>query len=148
GAARSASASALAGCTTRRNSDHSGTDQHMADTSISPDAPVPAKKKHRLLKVVVVLVLLVALLVLMAPTLAGFFAPGIVESQASKQIAGHVKVGKASFSWTGPQVIGPLTLSDSSGAQIAQVSVKCSVGLIGLARGKLDLGVVEITGQA
>lgn len=113
----------------------------------------PTLKKGSALKKVILfggggLVVVVGLLLALAPSIAGSIAPGIIESTAGEAIPGKVKVSKTSFSWGGPQVIGPVTLTDPTGKEVATLEVQASRGLMGLAMNPLSPGDVTITGKA
>lgn len=99
---------------------------------------------------------LIVLLVLIMPTIAGSLAPGIVEGQAGKQIAGRVKVDSASLGWFSHQRVSTITLSDptkpvGASADIATLNVEVEKGLLGLATGAMgggpDLGTVRVSGK-
>lgn len=120
----------------------------MAETSSQP----AAKKSSKLKKILLIggggVVVVIALVLALAPTIAGSVAPGIIESKAGEAIPGHVKVSKTSFSWGGPQVIGPLTLTDPNGKEVATLEFQASRGLMALAMNPLNTGEVVITGKA
>src|SRR5262249_33063102 len=82
------------------------------------------------------LLLLVIVLLALAPTITGAMAPGIVASKAAEAIKGPVAIGKASFSWTGKQRLGPITVTDptrpAGSNQVASLDVEIDRGLIGL----------------
>ncbi len=107
-----------------------------------------SRRGKRLLIVLGGLVVALVILVALAPTIASAIAPGIIESQAGKQLNGSVKVGGLSLSWGGPQKIGPVTVRDAAGKDVAVVNVDASVGLLGLAGGLGDLGTVTLSGKA
>lgn len=118
-------------------------------------APVPAKRgtwKKVVIGGAALVVLVFAVLVAAGPSIASAMAPGIIEEQASKSMTGSVKVQDASFSWGGPQVIGPVELLSVDGSSIAQVEVRASAGAWGLLTGYLsggvDVGQVDVTGKA
>jgi hypothetical protein len=92
------------------------------------------------------LVLLLILLVVLAPTIAGSFAPGLIEKQANAQITGTVRVKDASFGWLGPQRIEGLELRSKDGQVVAAASAEVDKGLFGFIRGNLDLGTVTLSG--
>ncbi len=89
--------------------------------------------------------LLLLLLIALAPNIAGSLAPGIIQSQAGKQINGQVKVESASFSWFGPQRVQKMRLMDKEGKEVATLSVEAEAGLTGLIVGNLDLGTVTLS---
>jgi hypothetical protein len=107
----------------------------------------PARKSRKKLVLALAggLIFLIAALLLLAPTIASAFAPGIIASQASKFVKGKVAVADASFSWGGPQRVTGLTLTDEQGKELAKTSVSTSAGLIGLISGSLDVGEVTIS---
>jgi len=90
------------------------------------------------------LVVLLLLIVALAPTIAGWVAPGIVESQAAKQITGTVKVEKTSFGWFGSQTLRNVRLLDKEGKPVASLNVEVGKGLSGLVFGNLDVGTVTL----
>lgn len=116
----------------------------------------PAKKKSLLKKLLIgggiAVVVLIAAVLAVGPQIAGSMAPGIIESSAAKSISGRVKVEQTSFSWGGPQVVGPVEIADAAGKPIARVTIESSAGLWGLATGYLggmiDAGQVTVTGKA
>lgn len=85
-------------------------------------------------------------------SIAGSMAPGIIEKAASESIAGSVKVQNASFSWGGPQLIGPIELYGADGKDIGHVKIQSSAGVWGLLTGFLggtiDAGEIGVTGKA
>lgn len=91
-------------------------------------------------------VLGVLVLVIMLPTIAGWFVPGIVRDAAAKSIMGPVDVSGVSLSWGGPQKIESIKLSDGS-SQVAEVGAIVPVGLWSLITGKYKLGEVELAGD-
>ncbi len=119
--------------------------------------PAPDKKKRSLARKLLIgggvfIVVLVLFVLSAGLTIAGSMAPGIIESQANKAISGKVKVQDASFSWGGPQVIGPIELSGADGKDIGRVQIQSSAGVWGLLTGYLggsiDVGQVDMTGKA
>lgn len=120
----------------------------MTDTSQIPSAPKRGSLKKVILFAGGGLVVFVGLLLALAPSIAGSVAPGIIESKAAEAIPGKVKVSKTRFSWGGPQVIGPVTLTDPTGKDVAVLEIQASRGLMGLAINPLSAGEVVITGKA
>ncbi|HYF15683.1 MAG TPA: hypothetical protein VD971_11500 [Phycisphaerales bacterium] len=120
----------------------------MPDTS-APTTPAPVaaspRKRRRWPYVVGGVVLLLLVLVLLAPTIASGLAPGVIRSQASKYVEGDVTVGDASLSWGGPQRVGPITWNGPDGQSVARMTVAVDAGLMALATGGLNLGVVEVS---
>jgi hypothetical protein len=84
--------------------------------------------------------------------IASSIAPGIIESKAGEVIAGKVKVQRTSFSWGGPQVIGPIALADPQGKEVGLLKIETTAGVWGLLTGYLsgaiDLGQIDVTGRA
>jgi hypothetical protein len=114
----------------------------------TPGSTSGSKRGRRLLAVLGVLVLLLVVLVALAPTIASAIAPGIIERQAARQFNGSVKVQGLSLSWGGPQKIGPLTVRDAAGKDVAVLNVNATLGLLSLAGGLGDLGTVTLSGSA
>ncbi len=120
----------------------------------------PAKPPMKRWKKVVLfggggLLLIVVVLVAAAPSIAGSMAPGIISSAASEQIKGPVNVSNASFSWTGMQKIGPITILDptkpAGSNVVATVSIEIDRGLMGLASAMgsaPDVGEIKVSGSA
>lgn len=112
----------------------------------------PHRKRRLALKITGAIVLLAGGLVAFGPMIASPFVPGIIES--SLGIPGTVKVDRASLGWFAPQVVGPITIYEKgkeSGPPIATVSVKAArglTGLLGVATGSFDLGIIEVSGSA
>jgi hypothetical protein len=79
-----------------------------------------------------------------APQIASAMAPGIIKSQSAKYVKGTVSVRDVRLSWGGPQRIDGVSIVDAAGTTIATTSVETTAGLLGLARGNLDLGEVTI----
>lgn len=94
------------------------------------------------------LLLVLVALVAFAPAIASSIAPGIIESQAAAQLNGTVKVDAVKLSWGGPQRIGPVTVRDAAGKDVATVNADASIGLLALAGGLGDLGTVKLSGKA
>ncbi|MFN0011679.1 MAG: hypothetical protein ACKVS8_08560 [Phycisphaerales bacterium] len=91
------------------------------------------------------LLVLLVVLVAFAPGIAGRFAPGIIQNSAAKQFQGRVKVADTTFSWGGPQTIGPIEISDPSGKPVGQITIKAGVGLLGLLG--TNLGTTTLSGN-
>jgi hypothetical protein len=125
--------------------------QRDAAKQSQPNDPATRSKKRRsllgraLLLGGGVLLLIVVALVVLAPNIAGAFAPGIAQSQASNFINGTLKVDAANLSWSGPQKIGPVIVNDKDGKQVAKLRAEISGGLVGFLTGGLDLGTVTIS---
>lgn len=111
---------------------------------------VPTRKRGKKILLAGVAVVLVGLVLViaLAPTIASAIAPGIIEGQAGKQLNGSVKVDRVSLSWGGPQKIGPITVRDAAGKDVAVLKADASLGLLSLAGGLGDLGTVTLSGKA
>ena len=109
---------------------------------------VKRKKSRRrvVLTVVSVLVLVVVLLVVFAPSLASPMVRSMVASKGSPAIPGSMDARSVGLSWFGPQRVRGLTIVDPDGAKVADVDVRVEAGLISLALGGRDLGVVSVSG--
>lgn len=82
------------------------------------------------------------------PQIVAGFVPGIVESKAGEAIAGSVKVGSASLSWTGPQRLGNVQLFDPEKSEVVRADVAATTSLVSLIRGSFDIGEVTLAGKA
>src|SRR5262245_40153015 len=112
---------------------------------------VAPRPRRRWLKVLLIAAAVVVVLLLLAPTIAGWFAPGLVGNAITGGINGNAKVDRVRLSWFGGQRIGPVTITDAAGKQVASVNITASRGLLGLARAGMsmgDLGEVRISGSA
>ncbi len=103
-------------------------------------------RKRVVLTVVGVLALVVALLVVFAPSLASPMVRSMVASKGSPAIPGSMDARSVGLSWFGPQRVRGLTIVDPDGAKVADVDVRVEAGLISLAFGGRDLGVVTVSG--
>jgi hypothetical protein len=123
--------------------------QDAAYAAVPEDQKQLAKKRKRR-KVLWIslgsLAALIVLLVALAPTIAGWVAPGIIASQAGNYISGKVSVDSTSFGWFGHQRVEGLHLMDKDGKEIARASVEAEAGLAKLITGKLDVGEVTLSG--
>lgn len=131
----------------------------MSQSPIEPAAtetwtkPKPRRRwRRRLLWAGGGLLLVIVLLVALAPTIAGYMAPGIAEKQINALISGSAKVQGASFSWFGSQEIGPVAITTPDGKAAGTVRIVLNHGLTSLAKaglgwGSLDLGTVTINGE-
>ncbi len=112
--------------------------------------PTSSRTRRRRRKVLIGVGVALVLLVALAPTIAGWFAPGIIASSLKDSIPGRLSIGSASFGWFGGQGVGPVTISDPDGKQVARVEVHVSKGLLGLlgtAAGSANVGEVRISGS-
>lgn len=121
------------------------------------NAPVPARPKRPLAKILLIVagavVGLGAIGVLLTPTIAGSIGPGMIESAASKQIKGSVKVGKLSVGWFSDTSVGPVEVRDPSGRLAAKLDVTAPVSLWKVvseswwSAKRLNVGTVQLAGM-
>jgi hypothetical protein len=115
-----------------------------------PDDQKRLARKRRKRKILWIslgsLALLFVLLVALAPTIAGWVAPGIIAGQAGKQISGKVSVESTSFGWFSHQRVTGLHLMDKDGKEIARASLDAEAGLASLITGRLNIGEVTLSG--
>lgn len=96
-------------------------------------------------------VLLLALL--LAPTIAGWIAPGYITRGAAGSIAGPVRVEDMSLSWFGSQSVGSIVVIDpaKSSSEVVRLQIQASPGLLSLAMGAMgsgpDLGEIRVSGK-
>lgn len=103
------------------------------------------KARKIILGLVAAVVVLVLVVVLGGPAIAGALAPGMIESAASKQINGDVRVAGVSLSWTGKQRIEGLRILDpATGDAVVTVSGTLDRGLLGLASNPSNLGTLRV----
>lgn len=94
-----------------------------------------------------------AVLVVLAPTIAGSIAPGLIESAASKQIKGSVKVSGLSVGWFSAISAGPIEVRDTSGRLAATLNVATGATMWTIvsqhwwSAKRLDIGTVELSGK-
>ena len=120
----------------------------MAIPSLCPVARA-SRRGGAARKVLVVLGLLVLLaigLAVAAPSLLSAFVAGAIERAANDGMSGRVEVRRLSLSWLGPQEIGSIVVTDPSGQTVADLSARAQAGLLGLAAGSRDLGLVRLRG--
>lgn len=94
------------------------------------------------------LVVLLLLAVVFLPNIAAAVAPGIISSQAQKQINGTVNVTGVSLSWSGPQRIGQVVVRSADGKEVANLQAVATLGLLDVVGGLGDLGEVRLSGRA
>jgi hypothetical protein len=111
------------------------------------DAPRSGRRRRRALIALGVTGALLTVVMLAAPTVAGWIAPGYIVSALNSRIQGSASVGRVSLSWFGSQAVGPIVLRDAAGVEVLRVEATCSSGLLGLIGG-LDLGDVKLKGSA
>jgi hypothetical protein len=112
-----------------------------------PPAVRPRWGRRIVLLAGIVLIVLVAAVVLAGPAIGGSIARGMVSRLASERISGGVEVDRVSLSWFGPQAVSGLTILDESGSQIGRLDASAGAGLVALATGSRDLGVVTLGGE-
>lgn len=120
-------------------------------TPTTNDGPRPAARRKSWIKWIVIgvpaaLVVLVLVVILAGPAIASAVAPGIIASAARDSIKGEVTVSDVSLSWRGPQRVGSLVLTDPTGKTVVDISASADAGLLGLARGSMNLGTVRLSG--
>ncbi len=103
--------------------------------------------KRTLLIVLAVLVGLLVAGVLAGPALLSGVAAATLERTLSDDIEGRVEVRDLRITWTGPQRVGALVLEDPDGAPVATLAARTDVGLLDLALGARDLGLVTLDGE-
>lgn len=120
----------------------------------NPDVPEKATNKRprrrwlrRIVFAILLLVVLLIVLVIFAPTIISSnsgrsFVLGVVNGQ----VVGRVEADNLSLSWGGGQSLSGVVVRDVDGKEIARVGrVELpDATLLGLARGKLSLGRIEI----
>lgn len=116
-------------------------------TQASP-APRRSKLGRIALFVLLPLFLLIVLAVALLPTIASWFAPGIVRSASANALNGEAEVQKVRLSWTGPQQVQSLRVKDASGREVLNADVRVSSGLLPLVFGSRDLGEILVSGSA
>ena len=102
--------------------------------------------RRKILIALSVIVLVVVGLLVAAPAILSAFAGGFIAGAVNSGIAGSVGVSKVSLSWTGPQKIGSIVLNDPSGQRVGEMSARVDAGLLALAAGSRDLGLIRIRG--
>lgn len=120
-------------------------------------APTPAPRRRRWRRRIAIGVglLLVVLLCIvgLAPTIAGWVAPGYAAGAIAGAINGSASVDRVSLSWFGAQKVRGVTIRDAAGQEVARVGVEVSRSLWSLGRGaiglgSMDAGEVRVTGRA
>ncbi|MFM9995733.1 MAG: hypothetical protein ACKVU4_08030 [Phycisphaerales bacterium] len=124
------------------------------DRSTTPTPAPRGRRWKRRITIGIGLVLVVLLIVVgLAPTIAGWIAPGYAAGAIAGAINGSATVDRVSLSWFGKQKAGDVTIRDAAGQEVARVGVEISRSLWSLARGaiglgSLDAGEVRVTGRA
>lgn len=106
-----------------------------------------SRLRRRLLTVLGVVVVVLVALVALGPTIAAPFVRPMVEDAVNAGIKGRATVSSLGLGWFGAQR-AEVSLDDPDGARVADVSVRVDRGLLGLALGSRDLGVVFVAGNA
>ncbi|MBX3359088.1 MAG: hypothetical protein KF745_11765 [Phycisphaeraceae bacterium] len=106
----------------------------MTDTPTTQPVRTRSRWRRRLLRLAAVLVILLIALILFAPTLASWLAPGIIERSVNAGIPGKVTVSTVSVGWFSSTRLGPISLADDKGKRIADVSVNSPITVWGLTR--------------
>lgn len=122
----------------------------MNDTGTPGSPGSPSSRPRRRRKILMGIGVALVLLIGFAPTIAGWLAPGIITSSIRGSIPGHIEVGSASFGWFAGQSVGPITISDPDGKQVAKLEAHASKGLLGLlgvAAGSMDVGDLQLSGS-
>ncbi len=121
-----------------------------APTWTTPTPPARKRRRRRfiLLGAAALLVLAVAL----APVIAGWIAPGYVAGAIESSLRGRATVDRVSLGWFSSQTVGPVTITDDAGDEVARLQISASRGLLGLLTGAigitdLDLGDVRVSGR-
>jgi len=104
--------------------------------------------RRRLLLALGGLLAVLAILIVLAPTIGGPLARGRVTEAVNASIPGSIRVGSLGLGWFGPQTVRGAELRGVDGDVIATVDVRVSAGLLGLATGSRDLGVIRVHGEA
>ncbi|MCL4222635.1 MAG: hypothetical protein KJZ65_14855 [Phycisphaerales bacterium] len=106
------------------------------------------RRRRWLLGSLLSLLILIIGLVVLAPTIASPFVPGIVESKGSAALKGSIEVDSVRLSWLGPQRVKGLRVLEPGKQVVADVDVTAGVGLLALALGGRDLGTISVSGDA
>ncbi|HED53509.1 MAG TPA: hypothetical protein ENJ00_04840, partial [Phycisphaerales bacterium] len=105
----------------------------------------PRRRRKRKIAVGVVLVGFV--LLAMAPTIGGRVGKGWVERSASQALGAGVRVERLGLSWFGPQRLEGVQIVDEALRQVADVDVSMDRSLLALARNRMDLGTIRLSGE-
>ena len=114
---------------------------------VPPRSPKRRSRVKLLLIIAAATLIGVGLLIAAAPTIAGYFGPGLVASRSPQYLNGTATVTQTSFSWGGPQRIKGVKVVDVNNNFVASIdSVEVDTSLVSLIRGNLDLGESTIDG--
>jgi hypothetical protein len=122
---------------------------------VEPRTGLRGRKRRRRLALIGIAVVLGVLVlgVILVPAIASSMAPGIIRKAIEDSVKGRATVGRVSLAWFGKQTVGPITVVDEAGRQVAKLDLEASRGLFGLATaglgaGPMKLGTVRVTGEA
>lgn len=116
-----------------------------ADYRLDPNAKRPmARWKKAVLYSTLAFFLGSAVLLILLPTIASAFVPGLVASQAPKYINGDASLQEASISWFGPQRLQRLKIR-SVGNDLLECDVEVEGGLFDVITGGANLGQVTVS---
>ncbi|NUQ68044.1 MAG: hypothetical protein HUU18_07170 [Phycisphaerales bacterium] len=102
------------------------------------------RPRRRGLKIVLALALLLGVLIVLAPKIAGVFAPGIVRGQSGVAVAGRLDVRGVSLSWLGSQRLRGFSLATPDGQSVISGDVTLDRGLLGLMLVGQNLGTITL----
>ena len=92
-----------------------------------------------------VLIIILGVVGIFLPQIASGLAPGIVAGQSGSAVAGKLSVDSVALSWGGPQRVEGFKLASADGTQIVTGTVETTASLMGLIRGGLDLGEINLS---
>jgi hypothetical protein len=129
------------------------------NTRIEPAPPSPRRprrlRRRRVRRILLfsalATVLLLAALFFLAPVIAGRVAPGYAQRAIGRAITGKARVERTRFSWWGTQHLGPIVITDQSGAELANLQLDLKRGLLALlgdlaGSRDLDVGSARLSG--
>ena len=146
--------------TTQPNSNDSGGDywgkvsqeKQEAALSARDRKPEPGARRplgRRLLRAALwaglALIIVVGVVGIFLPQIASGLAPRIVAGQSGSAVAGRLSVDAVALSWGGPQRVEGFKLASADGTQIVTGTVETTASLMGLIRGGLDLGEINLS---
>ena len=105
------------------------------------------QKRRRVSWIIGAVTVVLALLVVLAPTIAGALAPGFIADAASGAIAGRVEVGSVSLSWFGDQRVEQIRLYDRDNERRGDLNLTADRGLLALAFAGGDFGTITLSGE-
>lgn len=116
-----------------------------APSTRSNPLPAAPARKRVWAKLVAALAVVVVVLVALLPTIAGWIVPGMAGGFVKGK--GKLEVAGASFSWLGPQAMGPVKVFDDKGVEIASFTATVGQSLFALASSS-DYGTITVSGKA